>query len=203
MAVQPGDVLKLTAEFLLGDGTIAQNVYYLRAVLVAQIADALAISTLKTWLEAGQSFVMGAMSSAGQCNPATVDVIAWDGAKWSVTQHVGIFTPNNTPTNNLEQLPNQVAPFASFNTNRPKSNGRKFLPGYCEDQSAGSYLTAAALAALVSYAAAVLANATIGPLDYFVPGVPRTAVNLFLDFAVAVVTNVVGTQRRRRPGVGI
>ena len=60
----------------------------------------------------------------------------------------------------------------------------------------------AAVDDIVLYAAEALEDITIAVVNALHPGVPRTGVDDWLSFTVAVVTNLLGSQKRRRPGVG-
>lgn len=203
MTVSNGDVIKLVVEGLLEDGTIAQNVFYLLAELAAPQADQSVLNALETWVESAYAEVLGAMVDDLTFNDIVADVIEWNVDKWETTYHIGTEDVDLTPTSTFDAFPNQVAPFATFNTIRPKSKGRKFLFAFADDTALGSYLTAGTVTAIVDFATEVLTTIVLGPFNELVPGIVRTGVNQFLEFQSAVVTNVVGTQRRRRPGVGI
>lgn len=119
-----------------------------------------------------------------------------------MTELIGYFTPTISMVNASDELPNQCSAFVTLYTSRPKSRGRKFVIPFGEDTQDGTYLTAAALTDMTDFADELLDNVVFDVLEYFVPGIPREAVELFLDFTTAVVTNLLGSQRRRRPGVG-
>lgn len=202
MSVSPADICRLTSEFTLLDGTVCQNIYHLRANFAVSQSDAAVLTALETWIEAAIGEVVGAIKNNVSVNLHQVDVVDWDGLKWEVVQNVGTFTPTFTFGNANDQLPNQVSCFATFNTLRPKTKGKKFLWGFTEDTTSASVIQSATVTAIAAFAAEVLDNAVIDVLNYLVPGVPRSAVDAFYDFTTAVVTNIVGSQRRRRPGVG-
>jgi hypothetical protein len=203
VTVSNGDILKVVIEFNLPNGTIGQNVYYFRAQLAAAQADQTVLNNLETWVEALYANLEPQIVSSVTFNDMVVDVVAWDGTKWETTYHVGTEDLDITPTSAAEALPNQVSPFATFNTERPKSKGRKFCAGFGETSTVGSILAAGALADMVAFATDALDNIVIGLFNDLIPGIVRKGVNEFLDYLSATVTNVVGTQRRRRPGVGI
>ena len=203
MTVAPGDVTRVSCRFVLPDGSVCMNVYHYRWVLVSSILDATCVNTLAAQLNLAYDDLEEQIEQNVVAGLSYVDTVAWDGTKWEVTYNVGSFTPALNPTKVGDRVANQNAPFVVFNTSRPKTKGKKFLFGTTEIEQTGSVLSNALVNALVDYASDCMANAIIGALDYAVPGVPRATVNQFYDFASAVVTNVVGTQRRRRPGVGI
>jgi hypothetical protein len=134
-----------------------------------------------------------------------VDVIEWNATteEWEVTRKVGYFTPTIGFNDAAEPLPNQSAAVAVFPTFRPKTRGRKFVFPFGEDAQDATFLVAAALGALADYAADVLADIVIGPLNELNTGVASTVTGSFQAFDTGIVTNVLGSQRRRRPTVGI
>lgn len=204
MAVSDGDYLKTTFEVTLDDGTIAQNVYYHRANLLVPLPDSSALAFIEVWIEACYANLSAELVNTITQNLCTVQEIAWNAVEsmWKVSRLVGYFTPTITFNNATEALPNQSSAFATFLTDRPRSFGRKSLMPFGEDRQAATYLISAALTAMADYADDVITSIPIAALEYLVPGVPREAVEVFLDFTGAVVTNVLGSQRRRRPGVG-
>lgn len=204
MPVDPGDFIKVTYEVTLHDGSIAQNVHYFRAVLLTQLPNVQALIGIELWIEAAYGNLSGSLPATTTQNLCTAQIIEWSASlgRWEVTELIGYFTPTISMVNAADELPNQSSAFATFTTARPKSRGRKFVVPFGEDTQDGTYLTAAALSDMVDFADDVLENIVFDVLEYFVPGVPREAVNLFLDFTGAVITNVLGSQRRRRPGVG-
>lgn len=204
MAVSDGDILKTTFEVTLDDGSIAQNVYYHRADLLFPLTDAAALSGIEIYLENAYTQLTAELVNTINQNLCTLQQIEWNSGEsiWEVTRLVGYFTPTIVFNNATEGLPNQSSAFATFLTLRPRSFGRKFIMPFGEDRQAGTYLISAALTAMADYADDVLTAIPIAALEYLIPGIPRTGVELFLDFTGAVVTNVLGSQRRRRPGVG-
>ena len=203
MTVENGDILKVTTEFTLPSGTITQNIYHLRAQLAAPQADLSVQNAVEVWIEDIYAELEAATKSTVVANLCSIDKVEWDGSKWEVVANVGVFTPAFTPTAIQDIMPDQISPFIIYQTTRPKTKGKKFHFGFTENDFSGAFYTPALVNALVAAAAEVLAGIFLGPLNDLVPGVPRSTVNIFYDFMSAVVTNVTGTQRRRRPGVGI
>lgn len=203
MTVSNGDIIKLVVEGLLDEGSIVQNVYYLLAELAAPQADQSILNALETWVESAYGNLTVEMSNTVSFNDIVADIIEWDTDHWETTYHIGTEDIDTVPAGTGDPFPNQVSAFATFNTTRPKSKGRKFLFPFDEGGALGSYLTSPAVASIVDYAADILTTIVLGPFNELVPGIVRSGVNEFLEFRSAVVTNVLGTQRRRRPGVGI
>lgn len=205
MAVSNDDILKVVMEVLLEDGTIAQNVFWFVAELAAQQSDASVLTAVETWIEAlysdGSSYLPSSMTQ----RVCWIDRMAWDPgeSKWVKEYFVGYFTPTIGFNDINEPLPNMSAPLITFPTSRPKSRGRKFIFPFAEDAQDATFLIAAALTALTNMADEALDDIVLGPLNELIPCIVRVAADTVLKFDTAIVTNVLATQRRRRPGVGI
>lgn len=205
MTVENDDVLKVVMEVLLESGTIAQNVYYFKADLVASQANLTVTNAIEVWIETLYSELSSQLPNTMTQRVCSVDKIEWNAVDefWETVASVGLFTPTIGFNNLSEPLPNQCAPLATFNTFLPRSRSRKFLFPFGEDQQDASFLIAAALTALGNYADEALDSIVIGPLNELDPGVVQTALGVFLTFANAVVTDLIRTQRRRVQGIGI
>ena len=202
MTVQNGDILKTTTPYTLNDGTIMQNVYHHQANFIDPLADGTVVAAIQTWLEDALDYLEVSVSSTVAVGLCSVDRVEWDGTKWEVVANVGTFAPSFTPTAATDPMPNQNSPYVVFKTARPKSTGKKKLFPFTETNFQGSTISAGLVASIVSYATDVLNNIVIGVAHSLVPGVPRTTVEAFLEFTLAVVDNITGTQRSRKPGVG-
>jgi hypothetical protein len=203
MSVSNGEILKVTYETeMVATDTIFQNVYYLKFHTIGTRSDAAVLADLESWIEDAHGEIDEFVKSTMQQNLCAVDVIAWDTDEWVVDRNIGYIDPTLTFADTGEMLPQQSAWFALFKTARPKSNGKKYLAGMCEASSGGGYLTSPALTGLAAYAAEILNGISIDLDTYYTAGVPRTGVNTWLDFTLAVVGSLIRTQRRRVPGVG-
>lgn len=204
MTIGLGDILRTSINFLLTDGTLYQNVYHHRRVGVGILSDAAHITALKDWAEAMYAEIDDDVAIGTLEQLSSVDRIDFVEGTWTVVENIGVFTPDFTPTGSTASaMPNQVSPFITFKTARPKTVGRKFLFPLTETQFDAGRLTAGTVTNIVAFADDAVNNVVISaPLDYLVPLVVRTGVDAFEDFTLAIVTNVVGTQRRRRFGYG-
>jgi len=204
MSITNGDVLKVFIEFVLSDGTIAQNVFHFIADFAADHGDSTVGAAVETYLEDIYNALSTYLSSGFTINPSYLHKLAWNAtlSKWEVDALVDIFTPTITHAAGGDELPNQIAAVLTANTLRPKSKGRKFLMGLVETASQSSDLVAGMITAMGVALAHYLADETVVDTDVLSPGVPREGVNSFLEFADGQVNSIVGTQRRRKPGVG-
>lgn len=205
MVVLAGAILRTSMNFLLGDASLYQNVYHHRRVgpgLV--ITDAAHVAAISAWAQDMYATIDTIVSDDVVEQLSSVDRVEWDGAKWEVTENIGTFLITFVPTGTATQaMPNQVSAFVTFKTARPQTVGRKFLFPMTENDFLGGVINAAAVAKVVDYADDAVNDIEVDfPLDFLIPGVVRTGEDSFEDFTLALVTNLAGTQRRRRRGHG-
>lgn len=205
MAILAGAVLRTTVNFTLGDGSQYQNVYHHQRIGPGLLlTDAQHVAALASWAETMYAELDDSVADDVVEGLSTVDRVEFVEGEWKVTEAIGTFTIAWVPTGAANAaLPNQLSAFVSFKTARPKSVGRKFLFPMLEGGIVGGLLGGPEVAALVAWADDAVNNVEVDfPLDYLVPGLARVGVDAFLDFTLGLVTNLMGTQRRRRRGYG-
>lgn len=204
MAVENGDILKVTQAITLGDGSIAQNVYYLRAALAGSYGDATVVTAIADWMDDAYGEVSASLPNDFAHRLSQVDEVQFNATsgEWEVVRTLGYYTATFALSALADPLQNASSATAVFNTSRPKSRGRKAMFPFDEGSQGAGYLESAALTRMAAYAAEVLDGIVLAPLNTLVAGVIRAGVDTFLDFIVGSVTNVLGTQRTRKPGVG-
>ena len=204
MSITNGDVLKVFLELVLSDGSIAQNVFHMRAYFDDDQSDSAVATAVEGYLESIYGAMSTYLSDDFTINPSWLEKVVWDpvGAKWVVDALVDIFTPSFTHTNTDDPFPNQIAPVMIGNTYVPKSRGRKFLMGLVETAADAGNLVTGAVTALVAAVAYYISNITVSGTNVLEPGVVDEDANAFLKFKDGIANTIVGTQRRRTPGVG-
>lgn len=202
MTIVAGDILRTSCNFTLPDGTLYQNVFHHKRSGVGILSDQTHLDTLETWAEDMYAELASQVDEDTGPALSTVDLVEWSVDEWVIVENIGTFLPTIAFGNVVDPMPNQLSPFVVFKTPRPKTVGRKFLFPFAEDQYTAGVLAPAAVAAMVAWADDAVNNLTLQVLDYLVPGVPRTGVNDWQEFYVAILGNIAGTQRRRRRGVG-
>lgn len=202
MTIEAEDHVRVTCNFELGDGSQYQNIYsYIRSG-VDVVSDPDTVVAIKTRMEAMYDELVSETTADVTERLSFVDQVEWVVDEWKVVANVGVFTPSFVPVAAGDALPYQCAPFLIFKTSRPKSVGKKFLFPFDEAFQADSILTAPAIASMVSYGVLAIANVSLGGDAILTPGIFRTGVHQWLSFDTAVVNDVIGSQKRRRPGVG-
>lgn len=202
MAIEELDKVKVTCNFELGDGTQYQNVYYYIREGTDPFSDSAIVASIKALLEGAYAELVTLVTTDVTEQLSFVDRIEWVTDKWKVTENIGTFTPTFAPSATGDALPFMSAPFVVFKTTRPKTVGKKFLFPFDEAWQDATILLSGAVNAMVAYAAEILGDVPLSPGNFLTPGVPRTRVEAWYSFQVAVVNDIIGSQKRRRPGVG-
>lgn len=204
MTVLDGDVLRVTCNFELGDGTQYQNVYHFIRDGTDPYSDASHGQSLEAKMEDAYGELVGLVNADVTEQLCFVDRIEFDEIvdEWRVVENIATFTPTFTPTGTGDVLPYQVSPYVVFKTQRPKSVGKKFLFPIEELQQDSTIMVGGAVTAITAYATSILAAINMGGDATLTSCIVRTGVQSVLLLLVAVVNDVLGSQKRRRPGVG-
>lgn len=204
MSVANAEVVKAAAEFVLPDGTITQLIIHFLADFVADQANADVIHSIEDYVEDILTAVASYLKSTITTNPMEVSAVVWDAVQgiWEVSRSIGQGSITWPGTSTGQLLPNQVAPVLLANTGRPKTRGRKFIPGFVEDSTEASTLNSGAMTALGTALNHYIADEMISVGNELIVGVPSTVTGDFESFGAGDVNDIIGSQRRRKPGVG-
>lgn len=204
MAVLNGDVLRVTANFELGDGTQYQNVYHYIRDGTDPYSDAIHVAAILAHQQAAYVTLETIVNSDATQQLSFVDRVEFNEIvdEWRVVENIGTYTIAWTPDGVDDTLPYQSSPYVVFKTQRPKSVGKKFLFPITEDRQADTVMTGGTVTAIVAYAAQILSAIELGGDATLTGVIVRTGVQTVLPLLVAVVTDILGSQKRRRPGVG-
>jgi len=204
MAISNGDVLKCFLELVLGDGTIAQNVFHFQADFTDDQSDSAVSAAVESYIEDIYGAVSTYLSDDFTINPSWLTHVTWSPAnlRWEASRLVDIFTPSFTHTNTDNPFPNQIAPVLTANTYLPGTRGRKFLMGFVDTSANGSTLVGGALTALGNALNHYIADETVSSGNDLLVGVARAAAGTFQLFTDGVAGDILGTMRTRKPGVG-
>jgi len=202
MTLSVSDIIRTSVNFLMPGSIMYQNVYHHIFDGIGGVSDAAVVADIKQWADEMYSEIDEDISVSAVEQLSSVDRVEWSGTEWEVVENIGVFTPEITQAEAGHISANQVSMFITFKTARPKSVGRKFLFPTPEAHQAAGVIDGDLLARLVSFADDAVNDITIDVANVLHPGIVRTGENQWLLFQVAVVTDLVGTQRRRRPGYG-
>lgn len=204
MSVVDGDILRISCNFELDDGTQLQNIWHMIRDGTDPISDATHVAAILAKLEQIYDKIVAQVVDNVVPKLSFVDRVEFNEIvdEWRVVENIGTFTLDWTPTNANEGLPYQAAPYIVFKTQRPRSVGKKYLFPFAEDQQNETILVGAAVTAMVALGVDVLSGKEVGGDVTLTFGIVRTGIQTWLNFLVAVVNDVIGSQKRRRPGVG-
>lgn len=205
MPVNDGDIVQAIVEAVMDDGSIVQNKFVWEAALSAAISNSATVAAVGAWLDLMYTEVEPYISGALTWNPIAMSRLQYndDNNFWEVIELLGEYATTIEGTGIQDPLPNQMAAVARGVTNRPKTFGRKFLYGWVETCALGGDLITAALTALADFVDLYIEDIDMGTVGALSPGVVRTGVDDFRDFRSGVANSIMGTQRRRKPGVGV
>lgn len=204
MGVFDGDILRVSVNFELGDGTQYQNIFHYIRDGTDPFSDAVHVTAIQGRVEAMYATIDDVVTNDVTEQLSFVDRVEFNEIvdEWRVVENIGTFTPAFVPADVGEALPYQSAPFIVFKTQRPRSVGKKFLFPFAESHQDSTILAAGAVTAMVAFGVQVINSIAVGGDVTLTAGIVRTGVQTFLNFLVAVVNDVIGSQKRRRPGVG-
>lgn len=196
-----GDRFRVTATFLMPESTIAQWVWHYIQEQSGDPDEQILLDAIETVLTAAWTEIAGDVAPVVQGD--TLELAKFD----AVTNKF-----NTTLTNDIsalvgtavdEMLPHQEAAVVKFFTPIAKSLGKKFIFGLTEAQQEDSILIASAIAALILFADEFRVRVTPQGIQ-FAPGNFDPVLDTFRKWTNTVSVNaILGTQDRRRPGIGI
>ncbi len=202
MPLGAGDIIRTAVNFLLPSGDQYQNVFHHIFDGVGGVADSVVVADIAAYMAAQYAELNAYVLDTTVVQLSFVDQVEFVVDKWEVVANLGTFSMGWAPTGVAQQIPNTVSAFVTFKTARPKSVGRKFLFPPMETQQDAGIMTGPYVTAVVAWADDALNDIEVDILNTLHAGIPRTGVDDWLNFTVAVVTNLLGTQRRRRQGSG-
>lgn len=127
------------------------------------------------------------------------DLYAPLGSQWELVQEVSWVTGGTIST---DYQPFAVAAVLIGKAAGVRKMGRKFFGGIAESMTSGNYLTTAAMSQAALACLAYVTPFTGLGGGTITPGI-RTQAGVFHPFVGGVVSSVLGSMRRRKPGVGI
>lgn len=203
MTVATGDILRVVASMLWTDANVNQNVFN------AEITggggpwdDADVVADAEAWLDNMYANITIYVSNALDGNEVLVykydsldddwDEVSSDAWSWN-------------PSDSTDQLPRGVAGLVRLWTTDADVQGKKYIPGLCEDGIANGLIGGAIITGLLAFGADWYTPFTGGTTGAtWTPGiwsVANTAFYAGVDHIAA--STIAAYQRRRKRGVGI
>lgn len=196
MSIAVGDVVRVQARMLRNGVDAVQNVYHVQHDNGSPVVDA-------TWVSDVSALIDAAM--LGMAFVFNVNITPLDLLFLNITQDVtlpdGAWTTFAGGIDGAGALSPQVSAEVFWRTGAARVIARKFLPPLTETYAADGKWTAAALAALATFAGSLIGSILIsqGNVSF---GTYRKLGAIFNAVASGFVPIDARTQRRRRTGVG-
>lgn len=203
MTVASGEVVKAVATHELLDNVISQSVWYWILTSAAPVAYATILSNIVTEIETFYALLQAHLET----DTHLIDVVVnkWEytgGEGWHTGPLVGVDTLTDSFSSVADMLPHACAFTITGFTQDPNVRSRKSIGGFTEDKALDSDVTAPVVSALANALGEWLTPRSVGGADLLHPVVPAaTGVVEYLLYGL--VSDLVGSQRQRKPGVGI
>lgn len=203
MTVQVGEAIRVTLEYTLAGGNVAQNVRHYRNDAGSPQADQDAVDDMEIFANLFAGFWQGVAS-----NVAVISLV-----RVSIFQG-GLFIPIGSANLGIiggqgsEQMPHGVCGLARGSVTGTTGQWRVFTPGVPENLVVNGTWTVGAVATLVSLGnvvVSVIDPIGLGAVGTWTPGVlTGVPVPTFKTLIGNSIGNAIPAyQRRRKPGVGI
>lgn len=200
MAVSANDVFRVAVRWSLPDLVTAYNILGLLCT-AGSATDAELLTAIDAWLVTAYAYLQTNISTLADIEEARVSRMAYAAGEWSVSEILGTEYPIFTSTDSAQMLPHAVSLVTTFPTAVPTRKGKVFLPGFTEDATNKSDVNLGLLPVIGNFATALT--------TVLLPGTATVWYAILGDDGVARlptayrVNTLSGTQRRRKPGVGI
>jgi len=200
MAVAPGDIFRVVVGWDMPDEQLAANVLGL-ICSSGTGTDAQLLTAAASWVGTMYGTLASAVNQFVDLGETRIVKMSWTGTEWETSSVLGTFTPTFSATNIYEMLPHAVACTVTMPTANPRRKGKVKIPGFSEQMQDGSFIESSGITNLVNFATALIGGLVAGTavMDYAVLGDDGTA-RLATGW---IVRNILGSQRSRKPGVGV
>lgn len=203
MAIAQGTGLKCVVTLTLPANVIAQNIFYFQVIGINPIDEAAALTTIASAMNAIYATIEDYVVSTATLDTVKVHEWDWDPVEgWETGTYIGEAALADNFAGVGDMLPHAVAATITGKTPNVKTRSRKSFAGLTEASSSGSTLAGPVITALVAAAVQWLLTRTIIGSDALDPVVPDKY-GEFAALIVALVSEILGSQRQRKPGIGV
>lgn len=200
MTISSGETFRAVVTLDMPESQIAQIVLGLLCES-GSCTDAQLLTAAATWLQSAFDRLDTIVHDQVDIQDCVISEVAWSVTYWEVQRLIGTCFPTFAPTNTGEMLPHACSAVITMPTVKPKKRGRINIPGLAEDQQSDSLLVVGAATALANFGNDIKTAFAPGSASmlYVILGQGGT-----VNGADSVAVNgIIGSQRRRKPGVGI
>lgn len=203
MTVSSGEVVKAVATHELLDNVISQSVWYWIVSSAAPVAYSTVLAAIKTEIETIYALMQAHIETDTHLTDLVVNKWEYNATEgWHTGALVGIDTLSDSFSSAADMLPHACAMTITGFTQDPNVRSRKSFGGFTEDKVLDSDVTAPVTTAMANALGEWLTARTLGGSDELLPGVPA-ATGVFEYLLYGLVSDLIGSQRQRKPGVGV
>lgn len=196
-----GDIFRMTAQFAMPQGTVAQWVWHYIQSSTGDPALTTLVAAIASQLSSAWDEIDGIIDNTVQGE--TLELAVWDSGNQRFDTVRTEDISSIVGTADTDMLPHADAAVVKFFTNVGRSIGKKYVMGVGEPSQNASILTTAALVALALFGD-VLNNTVVGGGVEVEPGNFNPTTGNFREWNTTVeALATIGSQDRRRPGTGI
>lgn len=196
-----GDKIRITAQWALAEGGVAQWVWHYQHTSGADQDNDDVLSSIEAQLRLAWDEIEAIVDNSTLGD--TIELALFDAVLGQFDTVAELNMTNEDGTAVGEALPQGVAGIVKFFTAVGRSLGKKFVFGLFEGAQVDGLLTASAIIDLIAFALEFDDDVLSGAANLR-PGNFNPVTGLFRAWSKAVgVNDVVGYQRRRKPGVGL
>lgn len=203
MAVSPGTILKAVSEMTMPGEHKAQNVWYWRLNSEGDQSEATILTHIAAKLNAIFAEIEDHIHADVTLDTVTVNEWVWDEVEgWETGIYIGEAALADAFVGAGDMLPHAVAATVTASTTDVNRRSRKSFAGFTETTQDDSKLSVAVVTAVAAAALEWVTAQVILGSDNLDPGLGGSD-GVFYPLAVALVADILGSQRRRKPGLGI
>jgi len=198
-----GTVVKAVSTMDMPGAVLAQNVWFWKMTGTSTRDDSLVLAAVVTAVEAFFTELITQISE--ECSLDDVIVHEWDynvEEGWHTGRFVGIADLDVTFTGTADMLPHADAGTITAFTLDVNRRSRKSVAGFTEATQTQSYWIASVLTALAAAGVEWLTDQVVSGADYLAPGLAGNN-GIWYALITGLASAIVGSQRQRKPGIGI
>ena len=204
--INPGEIVRVSTRFKHPDFGDHVNVWHWRNDGASPVTQVDFIAACKAKMSAAWTFVASSFHVNLDPYDIRFDVAEFSGGKEIATKALGTdtWTLSAPPMQATDMLPSMDAALINFRSAQPGSFGRKYLGALVEGTNVNGTLQSAIMTQLGQFATEMLTALAAGGMSFNIGAISRKAgfAGTWIQFTAAVINSVIGTQRRRRRGVG-
>ncbi len=201
MAIQLGDIFRITATLLLADSNLMQNVFYTQLDSGTIPTNNAVVAAMRTWVDDMYTIMEDHMKTTVSLDE--VQVSKWIPGSPGTWDDIGSDAGTFAGLAVGELLPDGVALVMRAVTDAVKVVGRKYLGGLVESAVNNTAWEANVIVDALLFVISWY-EGPVPTVREFISGVFSTVLQDFVPFeANGIVSSIPGYQRRRKPGVGM